>query len=86
MTKASAMPKPSPWLTTARTDVQTNIARIFNTYGPRMQLKDGRVVPAFIDQVLNGEALTDFRRRFANTKFLLRFRPRARPGSALPVG
>jgi dTDP-glucose 4,6-dehydratase len=40
--------------------LQTNIARIFNTYGPRMQLKDGRVVPAFIDQVLNGEALTVF--------------------------
>jgi dTDP-glucose 4,6-dehydratase len=38
--------------------LKTNIARIFNTYGPRMQLKDGRVVPAFIDQVLNGEPLT----------------------------
>ena len=40
--------------------VKTNIARIFNTYGPRMQLKDGRVVPAFIDQVLNGEPLTSY--------------------------
>ena len=40
--------------------VKTNIARIFNTYGPRMQLKDGRVVPAFLDQVLNGEPLTVF--------------------------
>ena len=40
--------------------VKTNIARIFNTYGPRMQLKDGRVVPAFIDQVLNGEPMTIF--------------------------
>ncbi|HYP08630.1 MAG TPA: UDP-glucuronic acid decarboxylase family protein [Bryobacteraceae bacterium] len=40
--------------------VQTNIARIFNTYGPRMQLKDGRVVPAFIDQVLSGEPMTIF--------------------------
>jgi dTDP-glucose 4,6-dehydratase len=38
--------------------LKTNIARIFNTYGPRMQLKDGRVVPAFIDQALNGEPLT----------------------------
>lgn len=38
--------------------VATNIARIFNTYGPRMQLKDGRVVPAFIDQALSGEPLT----------------------------
>jgi dTDP-glucose 4,6-dehydratase len=38
--------------------VKTNIARIFNTYGPRMKLKDGRVVPAFIDQVLSGEPMT----------------------------
>ena len=41
-------------------NLQTNIARIFNTYGPRMQLKDGRVVPAFIDQVLSGEPMTVF--------------------------
>jgi len=40
--------------------VKTNIARIFNTYGPRMALNDGRVVPAFIDQALRGEALTLF--------------------------
>ena len=40
--------------------VRTNIARIFNTYGPRMQLDDGRVVPAFIDQALRGEPLTVF--------------------------
>lgn len=40
--------------------LKTNIARIFNTYGPRMQLKDGRVVPAFLDQVLNGEPMTIF--------------------------
>jgi dTDP-glucose 4,6-dehydratase len=40
--------------------LRTNIARIFNTYGPRMQLKDGRVVPAFIDQVSSGEAMTVF--------------------------
>ena len=38
----------------------TNIARIFNTYGPRMQLDDGRVVPAFIDQALKKEPLTVF--------------------------
>jgi dTDP-glucose 4,6-dehydratase len=38
--------------------LKTNIARIFNTYGPRMQLKDGRVVPAFIDQALSGQPLT----------------------------
>jgi dTDP-glucose 4,6-dehydratase len=40
--------------------VCTNIARIFNTYGPRMALKDGRVVPAFLDQALQGQPLTIF--------------------------
>ena len=40
--------------------LRTNIARIFNTYGPRMQLHDGRVVPAFLDQVLRGEPITVF--------------------------
>jgi dTDP-glucose 4,6-dehydratase len=40
--------------------LRTSIARIFNTYGPRMQLNDGRVVPAFLDQALRGEPLTVF--------------------------
>ena len=40
--------------------VRTNIARIFNTYGPRMALDDGRVVPAFIDQAIQGNPLTVF--------------------------
>jgi dTDP-glucose 4,6-dehydratase len=40
--------------------LRTNIARIFNTYGPRMKLNDGRVVPAFIDQALKGEPMTLF--------------------------
>jgi dTDP-glucose 4,6-dehydratase len=40
--------------------VRTSIARIFNTYGPRMALNDGRVVPAFLDQALRGEPLTIF--------------------------
>jgi dTDP-glucose 4,6-dehydratase len=40
--------------------MDTKIVRIFNTYGPRMRLKDGRVVPAFIGQALTGEALTIF--------------------------
>jgi len=40
--------------------VRTNIARIFNTYGPRMALDDGRVVPAFLDQALKGKPLTVF--------------------------
>ena len=39
---------------------RTNIARIFNTYGPRMALNDGRVVPAFLDQALRGEPMTVF--------------------------
>lgn len=40
--------------------VDTRIIRIFNTYGPRMRLNDGRVVPAFISQILNGEDLSIF--------------------------
>src|SRR5262249_12640318 len=40
--------------------VSTRIARIFNTYGPRMRLDDGRVVPAFISQALRGEDFTVF--------------------------
>ena len=39
-------------------DVQVRIVRIFNTYGPRMRLRDGRVVPNFIAQALRGEDLT----------------------------
>ncbi|MGA2865975.1 MAG: UDP-glucuronic acid decarboxylase family protein [Verrucomicrobiota bacterium] len=42
--------------------VQTRIARIFNTYGPRMRLHDGRVVPAFISQALSHKPLTVFGR------------------------
>lgn len=40
--------------------VDAKIVRIFNTYGPRMRLEDGRVVPAFIGQALKGEPLTVF--------------------------
>ncbi|MDH5423315.1 MAG: SDR family oxidoreductase, partial [Acidimicrobiia bacterium] len=40
--------------------VETRIVRIFNTYGPRMRPRDGRVVPAFIDQALRGKPLTVF--------------------------
>ncbi len=40
--------------------VDTKIVRIFNTYGPRMRLRDGRVVPAFIGQALAGDSLTIF--------------------------
>jgi dTDP-glucose 4,6-dehydratase len=38
--------------------LRTSIARIFNTYGPRMKLDDGRVVPAFLDQALRGAPIT----------------------------
>ncbi len=40
--------------------VETRIVRIFNTYGPRMRPKDGRVVPAFITEALKGEPITVF--------------------------
>ena len=40
--------------------VSTRIVRIFNTYGPRMRINDGRVVPAFINQALGNKALTVF--------------------------
>ena len=40
--------------------LETRIVRIFNTYGPRMRLDDGRVLPAFIGQALRGEDLTVF--------------------------
>jgi dTDP-glucose 4,6-dehydratase len=39
-------------------DVDTHIVRIFNTYGPRMQVNDGRVIPNFMRQALRGEGLT----------------------------
>ena len=40
--------------------VKTRIVRIFNTYGPRMRLNDGRVVPAFVSQALKNKAITVF--------------------------
>ena len=40
--------------------IETRIVRIFNTYGPRMRLNDGRVIPAFMGQALRGENLTVF--------------------------
>jgi dTDP-glucose 4,6-dehydratase len=40
--------------------VSTRIARIFNTYGPRMRLNDGRALPAFMSQAIRGEDLTVF--------------------------
>jgi dTDP-glucose 4,6-dehydratase len=43
-----------------RYGLRSNIVRIFNTYGPRMKLDDGRVVPAFLDQALRGQSITVF--------------------------
>ena len=40
--------------------VETRIVRIFNTYGPRMRMNDGRVVPAFVGQALAGKPITIF--------------------------
>ena len=40
--------------------VETRIARIFNTYGPRMRIEDGRAIPAFLSQALRGEDVTVF--------------------------
>ncbi len=40
--------------------IDTRIVRIFNTYGPRMRLGDGRVVPAFVDEAMRGEPITVF--------------------------
>lgn len=49
--------------------VQTRVVRIFNTYGPRMRLNDGRVVPAFISQALENKPLTVFGRGLQTRSF-----------------
>lgn len=49
--------------------VDTRIVRIFNTYGPRMRLNDGRVIPAFMGQALRGEDLTVFGDGFQTRSF-----------------
>jgi dTDP-glucose 4,6-dehydratase len=50
--------------------LDTRIARIFNTYGPRMRMKDGRVVPNFIAQALRGEGLTVYGKGTQTRSFL----------------
>ena len=60
MTRPNASWNLLPWPTTVFHGLETRIVRIFNTYGPRMRLNDGRVVPAFMGQVLRGEDLTVF--------------------------
>ena len=50
--------------------LNTRIVRIFNTYGPRMRMKDGRVVPNFITQALKGEGLTVYGKGAQTRSFL----------------
>ena len=57
-TKPSASPKPWSWPITARKGLDTHIVRIFNTYGPRMRLNDGRALPNFVHQALTGQPIT----------------------------
>jgi len=65
--------------------VDTSIARIFNTYGPRMRPSDGRAVPTFVRQALEGKPLTVFGDGSQTRSFLLRGRPhsRARPAGRI---
>ena len=58
--------------------VETRIVRIFNTYGPRMRVEDGRAIPAFMSQALRGEDVTVFGDGIADPQPLLRLRPRRR--------
>ena len=51
--------------------LETRIARIFNTYGPRMRLNDGRVIPAFMGQALRGEDLTVFEMVYKHVLFAM---------------
>ena len=81
MTKASVAPRPCSSITTASTGSTIKVARIFNTYGPRMHPNDGRVVSNFIVQALRGEPITLFGDGNQTRSFLLR-RPSDRwPGA-----
>ena len=62
--------------------VDTKIVRIFNTYGPRMRLRDGRAVPAFMSQALQQRGRHGLRRRHADAQLLLRHRPGGRHPAA----
>ena len=66
--------------------VDTHIVRIFNTYGPRMRLNDGRALPNFVYQALSGQADHRVRRRKADAEFLLCIRPDRRDLQAGDVG
>ncbi len=56
--------------------VDTGIVRIFNTYGPRMRIRDGRAIPTFIAQALRGGAADDLRGRRPDALVLLHLGPR----------
>ncbi len=66
--------------------MDTKIVRIFNTYGPRMRLRDGRVVPAFIGEALTGAADHGFRRWLADAFVLLRLGFDRRHLQAVAIG
>ncbi len=59
-TRASAAPRRCSSITIASTSCEIKVARIFNTYGPRMHPNDGRVVSNFIVQALRGEPISPF--------------------------
>ena len=61
--------------------LRVKVARIFNTYGPRMHPNDGRVVSNFINQALRGEPVTIYGEGLQTTLLLLRGRPGRRPGA-----
>ncbi len=64
--------------------VNTSIARIFNTYGPRMRPYDGRAIPTFVRQALENKPLTVFGDGSQTQELLLRRRPDQRPLRAWP--
>ena len=66
--------------------LDAKIVRIFNTYGPRMRVNDGRAVPAFISQALRGEDVTDLRRRQPDPQLHLHHGPGRRHLPADAVG
>ena len=91
-TRASAAPRRCSSTITASTSCEIKVARIFNTYGPRMHPNDGRVVSNFIVQALQGRADHHLRRRQPDPLVLLRRRPDRRldaadgqPGRAAPA-
>ena len=65
--------------------VDTCIARIFNTYGPRMRPNDGRAIPTFLRQALTDKPVTVFGDGSQTRSFCLRRRPDPRPRRARRV-